>query len=93
MITKSHFVSELMLNKMKELGLTQRALSEKMGWRSNDGQSVSNMIRGKCQLPVKSIKKLSLAINVPVQDIINEMVRDYVRCVEKEIYGDKDESN
>ena len=88
MIQRSHFVSGLILLRLKELNLTQHQLSIKIGFNQKNPQFISNIIRGKCQFPPHKIKELSLAIGVPVEDVISAFVEDYKRSLYREVYCD-----
>jgi transcriptional regulator with XRE-family HTH domain len=88
MIKKSHFVSTLVIQKRKKLQMSQTALSARLGWSNKNAQYVSNVERGLCQFPTKSIKMLSIALQTPVEEIINAFVEDYKLGVRKEVYDD-----
>jgi transcriptional regulator with XRE-family HTH domain len=88
MIKKSHFVSTLVIQKRKKLKMGQTVLSSRLGWSNKNAQYVSNVERGLCQFPTKSIKMLSIALQTPVEEIITAFVEDYKRGIHQEVYHD-----
>jgi hypothetical protein len=52
------------------------------------GQYVSNMERGKQGIPLKHVKTLSLALQIPVMEIKAAMDRDFSEQFNRVIYGD-----
>jgi transcriptional regulator with XRE-family HTH domain len=88
MIKKSHFVSTLVIQKRKKLQMSQTVLSARLGWSNKNAQYVSNVERGICQFPIKSIKMLSIALQTPVEEVINAFVEDYRRSIQQEVYHD-----
>jgi transcriptional regulator with XRE-family HTH domain len=81
----SHNLAKLIKQKRKELKITQPELSARLGYTSKTGQTVSNVERGTCQLPIKHINQLSLILRVSREAIILEMVADYKQALILEI--------
>jgi transcriptional regulator with XRE-family HTH domain len=88
MILKSHSVSDIIFKKRTELKMSQYDVGSKLGWNNKNAQYISNIEKGKCQLPSKSVKSLSLALGVPVEEIIIAMCEDYKRALYLEVYND-----
>lgn len=55
--------------------LSQSEISKLLGYKN--GQFISNVERGLCSIPAKSVAKLSDVIKAPREDIIEAMVKDY----------------
>lgn len=81
----SNNLAKLIKRRRKELGMTQPQLSAKLGYTSKNGQTVSNIERGMCQLPIKHINQLSLILRISREAIIIEMIADYVQALMLEI--------
>lgn len=64
----------LKTNRIK-VGLSQTKLSEKLGFKN--GQFVSNVERGLCNLPMKSIKKVSVELEIDQEILIDAMTQDF----------------
>jgi len=62
----SQTIALIVLDKMEELGLTQKALAERMGCSQ---QYVSRIVKGRENLSLETIAKLEVALEV---DIIGE---------------------
>ncbi len=59
--------------------LGQEELSKLLGYKN--GQFISNVERGKCSVPLKSLSKLSNVLNIPVEELIEAVVKDYRETV------------
>lgn len=70
-------ISKLMRQRRKDLSLSQKDLSKVLGFSEKEGQYISNIERGLCQFPVKYIKKLSEALKVEEETIVEMMSLDY----------------
>ena len=81
----SYNLAKLIKRRRKELGMTQPQLSAKLGYTSKNGQTVSNVERGMCQLPIKYINQLSLVLMISREMIIIEMIADYKQALIVEI--------
>lgn len=59
----------------EKVGLSQVQMAEKAGW--NTGQFVSNIERGKCSVPLKSIKKVSKILEVTPMSLKQVLKMDF----------------
>ena len=57
----SQYIAMLMLEKMDELSLTQKALAERMGCTQ---QYVSKILRGKENLSIETLSKIEAALSL-----------------------------
>lgn len=55
-------------------GLTQSDLAKEFGYSTS--QFISNTERGICLFPVKSLKKLSKTLNVPLKKLVDNYLDD-----------------
>lgn len=62
----SQFVAMKMLDKMEELGLTQKALSERMNCSQ---QYVSRILKGSENLSIETICKIESVLNIRIMAI------------------------
>ena len=85
MINHANEVSNLIKQKRTELNLSQTDLSRLIGFSSTNGQFVSNIERGRCQFPVKMVKKLSEVLMVSEETIIELMTLDYKKSLMSEV--------
>ncbi|MBD5179679.1 MAG: helix-turn-helix transcriptional regulator [Bacteroidales bacterium] len=59
----SQRIAMMMLDKMEELGLTQKALAERMGCSQ---QYVSKVLKGTENLSIETISKIELALGLEI---------------------------
>jgi transcriptional regulator with XRE-family HTH domain len=85
MITQSNEVAKLMIERRKQLRLSQTKLSTKLGFSEKNGQYVSNIERGRCQFPTRFINKLANVLEVSEETIIELMTNDYREAVKREV--------
>jgi transcriptional regulator with XRE-family HTH domain len=85
MINKGILTGSFIRTRRIELGLTQKQLSQKLNWRINNTQYVSNCERGLNPFPVKRVYMLSLALQVSPEIIIGKMLEDYSNSIRKEL--------
>lgn len=64
-------------SRRKELLLSQRQLHQKLDWPVKNAQYISNVERGRCQFPSKDVNKLSIALQIPRDVIIDKLVQDF----------------
>lgn len=69
--------STLVRNKRVATGLSQREMSLVMGATRGNGQAWSNLERGKAGIPHKHVHVICKKLEIPVQDMVSAMVRDY----------------
>lgn len=55
-------------------GLSQSELSKKVGYKN--GQFISNAERGLCTIPTKKLRRISVAINCPLELLIDSKQTD-----------------
>ena len=93
MIHQSNEVAKLMKEKRRELKMSQRELSSRVGFSTKEGQFISNVERQKCQFPIRYISKLANALEVSEQTIIELMAQDYKNAIIKEVLNASELSN
>lgn len=81
----SNNLAKLIKKRRLEIGLTQPKLNLLLGYKSGNGQTISNIERGKCQLPIKLLDKLSLVLMISREAIIEAAVEDYKESLRKEL--------
>ncbi len=55
--------------------VSQGELSSLLGYKN--GQFISNVERGMCSVPLKSLKNLSNILSIPEHEVISSMLKDY----------------
>ncbi len=68
-------IAKVMKDARIAAGLSQCELN--LTVKSNNGQFISNIERGLCSLPAKSVAKIAETLDVPADKIIKAMVKDY----------------
>lgn len=61
----SQHIAMMMLDKMEELGLTQKSLAERMGCSQ---QYISRVLKGTENLSIETISKIENALNLSILD-------------------------
>lgn len=61
----------------KKIG--QEELARQLGLKN--GQFISNVERGKCSIPLKSLRNLVEVLNIPHEELIDAVVKDYRETV------------
>lgn len=89
MINRANEVSRLIKSRRQELKISQRELSEKLGFSSRDGQFLSNVERGICQFPIKYIKKLSNVLSVSEETVVEMIISDYKKSISEVLNDSK----
>lgn len=85
MINKGIVTGDFIRSRRKELGLTQKQLAQKLGWKVNNTQYISNTERGLNPFPVKNVYALSLALQISPEIIIGKMLEDYSNSIRREL--------
>lgn len=85
MITKGIATGEFIRLRRKCLGLTQKQLTQKLGWKVKNTQQISNTERGLNPFPVKNVYALSLALQISPEIIIGKMLEDYSNSIRREL--------
>lgn len=85
MVSHANAMSKFIKNRRKDLKLSQCDLSNLIFSNRKSGQFVSNIERGLCQFPAKMVKRLSNALMVSEETIIELMVMDYKRNLINEV--------
>ena len=57
----------MMLDKMEELGLTQKSLAERMGCSQ---QYISRVLKGTENLSIETISKIELALELEILELV-----------------------
>jgi transcriptional regulator with XRE-family HTH domain len=66
--------------------LSQNDVSVEVGFsKSTQGQFISNLERGLCNIPPTKIKKLCTTLNIELNDLKLAMLRDYEIALDNEI--------
>ena len=82
---RSRHLATLIRKRRIELDLSQNELNKLLGWYSKNGQVVSNIERGLQQVPAHAVNKLSSAIMIPREEIMDLMVKDYQEALKNEV--------
>jgi len=82
---KARHTAVLIKNCRKKLNLSQNDLSALLGWSHKNAQYVSNIERGLSGFPVEYVNKLSCALNVSRETIIEMMTKDYQEQVLEQV--------
>jgi transcriptional regulator with XRE-family HTH domain len=85
MISRAIKLASLMKEQRKIHKISQDKLSQKLGWGPKGSQIVSNIERGKQQIPAKTVNKLSVELMVDRSKIIDAMIADYQQALMSEI--------
>lgn len=80
---KSNHVAKFILERRKEKSIGQQKLQELIFEGKRSGQFISNIERGKCQLPSKHIRKIAEILEVEADQIVDLLVADYKEAVVK----------
>lgn len=83
-ITGNH-LADLIRTRRRELNLTQKKLQAALQWSENNSQYISNVEKKKCQFPPKHINRLSIALHIDRELIIDKMIQDYKESLIKEL--------
>jgi len=59
--------------------VSQEELSKLLGYKN--GQFISNVERGKCSIPLKSLAKLANILDIPVEELVEAVVKDFQETV------------
>ena len=78
-----------MRSKRIEFKISQQQLSKMLGFSQKQGQLISNIELGKCQLPPTKVKKLSEVLYIDVNQVIEAMAMDYQNNLIKEVLKDE----
>lgn len=66
---------------MRQRKITQRELSSSVGMSSLQGQFISNVMRGKCAIPVKRIMEFSKVLGIHPHQIKYAMLKDHEQYI------------
>lgn len=72
----------LVKTKRQQKGITQRELSEKLGYSSP--QYISNFERGICGLSPKKFKTVSKMLGIPAKQLVEISAQEYAKRISKE---------
>lgn len=64
----SQRIAMMMLDKMEELGMTQKLLAEKMGCSQ---QYVSKVLKGRENLSIETISKIEVALEMEIMETVS----------------------
>lgn len=71
--------------------LGQEELSQLLGYKN--GQFISNVEREKCSVPLKTLSKLITVLDVPKDELIDAVVKDYRETVYNHINSVSDDND
>jgi transcriptional regulator with XRE-family HTH domain len=74
-------VADFIRTKRREKKLSQSALTKLIFPEHTSNQFISNIERGLCQVPPKTIPKIANATGTTEDHIINLMAQDYVNSI------------
>ena len=74
---KANYISKYIRSRRTSLDMSQQALQKSLNWNGKSAQYISNVELGKCSFPSKDLRKLSEALQVDREILIDLMVRDY----------------
>lgn len=74
-MNKFNHIAKVILTGRTTAKISQAAVSEAAGYKN--GQFISNVERGYCSIPVKSIDKISEIIGMNSDTIKRAMIEDY----------------
>jgi transcriptional regulator with XRE-family HTH domain len=83
MIQKARDMAYLIKTTRKNNRISQQQLHALLGWSSKTSQQISNIETGKCQFPVKHIKKLCEVLSIDKELIINTYLNDVKKNLEE----------
>jgi transcriptional regulator with XRE-family HTH domain len=84
MRVESIHTASLIRKKRRELDITQQELSRLIGWgEDKNGQFLSNLERGRAQLPPKHINITSKILEIDKMLLIEQMANDYKQSLIK----------
>jgi transcriptional regulator with XRE-family HTH domain len=84
MIFRTMHVATLIKSKRLEKKFSQQDLSAKLGFTNKQGQFISNIERGLCNLPVQRAKILCELLDIDQETIKSAMILDFTRNVNQE---------
>lgn len=85
MRTRSKHIGTFILNRRRELKLTQEQLAAQMGLSHVYYQALSSIERGRSPFPPKHINKLSIILQTERTKIIDLLVQDFKESLEIEV--------
>lgn len=93
MKNRAYEMANFLRIRRQELGITQIKLSQIIGLEGSRGQYISNCERGTCQFPVDYITKLSEALQVSEETILNIFVLDYKKTLQEHVGKAQDDTS
>jgi transcriptional regulator with XRE-family HTH domain len=85
MILRSENVGKAIQSKRKEKNISQDKLGVELNLLKMGGQQISNIERGRAQLPLKHIHRISSVLEIPLDEFIDLLVMDYRNAVTREL--------
>jgi transcriptional regulator with XRE-family HTH domain len=79
------YTGTLLRQKREAANLSQTDICGKIGWKN--GQYISNIERGLCQVPVKHINQLAVELGIGATEIVDAMILDYKEKIVSEIFN------
>lgn len=67
--------------------LSQSELSHKLGYKN--GQFISNVERGLCSIPLKSLSTFCEILDIPKKEIVETMLKDLEATLERHLEKDR----
>lgn len=80
-------MAQLIKKTRKLRAMTQEDLAKQLHWSAKNAQYVSNVENGKCRFPPDHVGKLSIALTLPVDVIIEAMIKDFAYSLTEDVFG------
>jgi len=74
---------KLLKEKRTALALSQSDVAEKVGY--SNGQFISNIERGLCPVPLKSLKKLITLYKIDASEVVELLTQDYQQFLKESL--------
>ena len=68
-------IAKLIRKYRSQTDMSQNDLSAKLNYKN--GQFISNVERGLCSVPLKTLKNLVAVLNIPADELREAMLQDY----------------
>jgi len=82
-MTEFENFADFLKSKRQQAGLSQHEVSAQLGYTGP--QFISNLERGISQLPIYKIPVIAKLYNLPVDDLVNEVITEHTRVLRTKI--------
>ena len=83
MLNKQKILGKLIKDRRKELRLSQASIAKQLGF--GNGQLIYNVENGRCGIPVKSMARLSIILQLPLETLKQAAIQDFTENLTQEI--------